>query len=481
MAVPEKRIKLAHQLTLSHSQLLQLSMDEKSRPHFLSKSSVLQRLDSCISCESDVTVENEILELPVKRGREESQTFEIEAKYAESDGESVVDEEEEIFTPTGILLINDPGNLFYSLQTFSRSSSYFILLRWGSCGSLGRKAIKGPYHSLARLNLEIQGLTTEKLDSGYVDTRYKGWWKGPVHTRGMDRKVQSLVSLLTSPQLRENTLKELGYARNSKLLASITDQDIFKAYEVLQEIESAILRNNNQEIRSLTQEFYSLIPHKEPYDQDGDTQIDHCGKLRTQTSLLRTLHSLKLRTSQKEMREKIRRLDSGSKVYEELKSSFESTQEGGLMYRAEVEEIFEVGTDVSMQTETALWYGAKTCHWGSILTSGLNIYPHTPETACPSGIGAYLFDTTARAVVNCAPTRKNSIGFIGLCSVQNPETPHTGRFQPSNYRQIQGLQVPIGPLLCTAASTSPLLFTEYVLPPASVQVKYLFQVRFIFA
>ena len=483
MSVPYKRAKLEPQLTLSHSELLQLSLDEKSRSQQLLRSSFLLRLNSC---DSEITVENESLEVPLKRKREEKEgkCGEISGKDAESEGEY-----EEEFAPVGVLLISEAGDQFYSMQSYSRSSAFYILLRSGRCGLPGLRAIKGPYRSVVDLNLELSSLRQAKLEAGYVDTRYRGWWKGPVQTRSQDKKVEALSRLLTSEQVRKFALKEVGYGVKRKKFEELTEEEIEQGYKTLKELETAIRNKDYEEIRRLTEVFYTIIPHKQAYDQDGDTQIDHTGKLRSQTALLNTLHSLKHTPSPAHIADKLQQLDKGSQLYEHLTAAFNTTMENCLMYAAQVEEIYAIREEFPLQTEEAegLWYGTKISNWGRTLEYGVQTYGNAPETAFESGTGAYLSDAAARATANCCPTRSNSIGFVALCGVSLPtspqlQSPHSaGRFQPSQFRLIQALRVPIGPLAPSGPINSPLLFNQYVFSEASqVQIKYLFQLRFRF-
>lgn len=483
MSAPYKRAKLEPQLTLSHSELLRFSVDEKSRSQQVLRSSFLLRMNSC---ESEITVENESLEVPLKRKREEKEgkCGEIDGKDVESEGEY-----EEEFAPVGILLINDAGDQFYSMQSYSRSSTFYILLRSGRCGLPGLRAIKGPYRNVAGLNLELASLRQAKLEAGYVDTRYRGWWKGPVQTRSQDRKVEALSRLLTSEQVRKFALKEVGYGVKRKKFEELKEEEIEQGYKTLKELEVAIRNNEYEEIRRLTEVFYTIIPHKQAYDQDGDTQIDHTGKLRTQTAFLSTLHSLKHTASPTHIADKLQRLDKGSQLYEDLTAAFSSTHEKSLMYAAQVEEIYAIREELPMQTEEleGLWYGTKISNWGRTLESGVQTYGNAPKTAFESGAGAYLSDVAARATANCCPTRTNSIGFVALCGVSLPnspqlQSPHSpGRFQPSQSRLIEALRVPIGPVYPSGPFDSQLLFNQYVFSDASqVQVKYLFQLRFSF-
>ena len=487
MAAPYKRAKLEPQLTLSHSELMQCSGEEKAQQAL--RASFLLRLNSIQSCESEATVENESLEIPLKRKREEpaAKDPEIALKCTESEKES-----DEIsapaFVPTGTLLINAYGALFYSLQTYTHSSAFYLLLRSGPCGSPGLKAIKGPFHSLARLDQEIACLCQAKVEAGYVDTRFRGWWKGPVRTRSEHRKGEALGRLLGSERLRGLALREVGFARKKKQFEQLGLEDIEKGYGILRQIEAAIRENQQEEIRRLTKRFYAVIPHKQAYDQDGDTQIDHLGKLRTQTALLNTLNALKRTPSPANIAPKLAPLDHGSQLYADLKSAFTSTHSHPLMYSAEVEAIFEIGSETAVDEEMqGLWYGAKTCSWGSVLDSGVHTCASAPQSVFESGAGAYLFDVAGRAAAACCPTRNNTIGFVALCAVPRPETSQLpsqrspGRFQPSHCSLIEGVQVPWGPLCPSNSPASALLFNQYVFTAAAqVHLKYLFQIRFRF-
>ena len=149
------------------------------------------------------------------------------------------------------------------------------------------KTVKGDY-----TELEI------KYDEGDDKPKDDGKPKKPLKTgtSKLDPSVQGLMNLIFDTNIMNTTMKEIGYDAKKMPLGKLGDSTIKEAYKVLSGLSTAIKQKKHDDIKSLSSQFYSLIPHDFGFQKMINFILDTEEKVKQKLDMLAAISDMKITT-----------------------------------------------------------------------------------------------------------------------------------------------------------------------------------------
>eukprot|EP01099_Mayorella_cantabrigiensis_P002446 TRINITY_DN2071_c0_g1_i1.p1 TRINITY_DN2071_c0_g1~~TRINITY_DN2071_c0_g1_i1.p1 ORF type:complete len:669 (+),score=180.31 TRINITY_DN2071_c0_g1_i1:1060-3066(+) len=367
-------------------------------------------------------------------------------------------------------------NSFYGLQILERDEgkkgkdgkAFQLFRKWGRVGtSIGGNKLE-PYDSrhsaiamFSKLYLEKTGnewssragapkqpgkfypieidygeeLDLESLKTKMASSRSK------LHPR-----VQNIVTLIFDIKLMEQSLVEMEIDLKKMPLGKLSKRHIQNGYEALKDIESVLAddsmdeRKRKNELLSLTNKFYTLIPHD---FGTGDLKlIDTKEALKDKMKLMEALIDIEIATSilktsggdgvagesiidsnYRKLKTRLRGLKQDSEQYK-LFEQYVKNQAGS--FKLDVVDILEVnreGEDQRFETKKhlgnrmLLWHGSRLTNYVGILSQGLRIAPpEAPKSGYRFGKGVYFADLCEKSAHYCRAAGSEFI-LMMLCEV----------------------------------------------------------------
>lgn len=203
------------------------------------------------------------------------------------------------------------NNKFYIIQILQneKTNAIFVWNRWGRVGVPGQNALKGPFlkdGAIREFNSKHHEKTVKgdyiELDIKYDDDgddKKKDDGKKKVLKTGtskLDKNVQDLLNLIFDTNIMNNTMKEIGYDAKKMPLGKLGESTIKEAYKVLNSLSGAIKKKDHQQIKSLSGQFYSLIPHDFGFQKMINFILDTEEKVKQKLDMLAAISDMKITT-----------------------------------------------------------------------------------------------------------------------------------------------------------------------------------------
>jgi poly [ADP-ribose] polymerase len=177
------------------------------------------------------------------------------------------------------------ANKFYIMQLIHTSGSeYFLYTRWGRIGEVGRptyntysnlstsiSAFEKQFKSKTGNAWQANGNFTKKPGKYYMtevtyETNDPAALVPPVQTAqpisALDDRIQHLLGLISDVETMNRSLVELNIDPKKMPLGKISNEQLDKARELLQEIRNCVgTPNKNDKIVELSSEFYTYVPY----------------------------------------------------------------------------------------------------------------------------------------------------------------------------------------------------------------------------
>lgn len=96
----------------------------------------------------------------------------------------------------------------------------------------------------------------------------------------MDAGLQKLISLIFDVNIMNNTMKEIGYDAKRMPLGKLGESTIKEAYTVLTKLTKAVKDKDKDACKSLSSEFYTLIPHDFGFQKMANFILDNEEKVK---------------------------------------------------------------------------------------------------------------------------------------------------------------------------------------------------------
>ncbi|KAN0012022.1 hypothetical protein ACTFIU_000243 [Dictyostelium citrinum] len=312
--------------------------------------------------------------------------------------------------------------------------------------------------------------------------------------------VQSLVNTLFDSELMKKSLASLQFDVQKMPLGKLSQNQINKAYEVLNRIQELLetiekqsplqplsptaQHNIKSEIIVESSKFYTYIPHRfegglmsKIPPIDNKEFLVKCIRLVDTLSEIEVVNQLKrLSTSTcgnstddnyNLLKADIKPLEKDTLLFRNIEEFALSTVDPTLGYSIDVLDIFKVDkigdNDQFSQWESnsnrmLLFHGSRIQSWCSILPNGLKIAsPLSPKSGYRLGKGVYLADCISLSGLYTGATKENPTAIIAICDValgnsaalyhdtymEEPQTGYQstkafGKRQPALYDQLNG-------------------------------------------
>ena len=282
----------------------------------------------------------------------------------------------------------------------------------------------------------------------------------------LENKVKKLVELIFNRTTMISQMEKMNYDVKKMPLGKLKKSTLDKGYAALKKIEVA-LKSSSGDLKQLSNEFYTLIPHN--YGMKTPPVINSTHLLKEKLQMLETLTDIeianKLESESEEKQEpmhptdaryrtlktNIKLLDNKSnkfKIIEKfVKTTHATTHDKYSLKVVDVfeierenerkkfvkhcEELFEGDDEKKAETNTQLlWHGSRVSNYVGILSQGLRIAPpEAPSTGYMFGKGLYFADMVSKSANYCHVDFKKKktadeddentdhIGLLLLCEV----------------------------------------------------------------
>jgi len=354
--------------------------------------------------------------------------------------------------------------------------------------------------------------------------------------------VLNMMKLIFSKQLQNDVAKSFDYDLSSPLGALHSSQ-VNKGYTILCKINELLVearsgRQNPQKYASLTNKYYTVIPHS--FGGRLPPVINNAKRLHREIELVEALKQMAItnRILKKRKRRKnpidvhyealrchISPLSRNLSEYAQIEQALQGTHaETHNRYSLEVKGIFQVDRANSKFRHLPfreafggspdgncklLWHGSRLSNFVGILSQGLRIAPpEAPTTGYMFGKGIYFADCSSKAANYVHATESNPYGMLILCEVAlgnlyrvnkakfmevPPDGHHSthgvGKTVPKkgdeHVADVDGYELALGPLVPNddreVQDNGSLLYNEYIVYDiGQVRIKYVVLCRYDF-
>ncbi|ETI37202.1 hypothetical protein F441_16613 [Phytophthora nicotianae CJ01A1] len=298
----------------------------------------------------------------------------------------------------------------------------------------------------------------------------------------LSQEVQNIVQLICDPEVVTREMASLNVDLKRFPLGKLSKAQISQGYEILQRLSAALeeigqlskgeaaakttkagaksrrkarakakgptaattrsLSALQAELKSLSSEFYSLIPHD--FGRSLPPVIGTLADLKLKLELLEVLSNLEISQM---LQKKEAKKTSGTAIhpldmhYNMLNTSMEPLEKSGQEYtiiekfiqkthggsKLNVNTILKIARpdeeahkDVlgSLDNHMLLWHGSRLSNFVGILSQGLRIAPpEAPKNGYQFGKGLYFADALAKSASYCCTTTKNPTAVLLLADV----------------------------------------------------------------
>lgn len=198
--------------------------------------------------------------------------------------------------------LKDNKNKFYVAQALEDTNGQtYLWTRFGRVGITGvsNKELVSSSDLAAK---EFLKKMKEKLRKGYNEIKMSLGKSSapppvvadpndgaPVAPSKLDTNVQDFITLIFNKKLMEASVVKNGYDVKKMPLGELSKETVEKGYKLLQAIENVLNKKSNEDLITLTGQFYTNIPHCFGMQKMINFLIDTDDKLKDKMDLLRNL------------------------------------------------------------------------------------------------------------------------------------------------------------------------------------------------
>lgn len=270
----------------------------------------------------------------------------------------------------------------------------------------------------------------------------------------LDPAVQGLMQLIFNQQFFAATMSDMNYDDKKMPLGKLSQATILRGFGVLKSL-STIIENPgaapaSPSVDSLSDMFYSIIPHVFGNRTVRPPVINNMAMVKQEIELLETLADMKnasdimkpeidelnrLHPLDRQFRglhmDEMTPLDPKGNEYQLLQSYLNTTRGQTHVANYNVETIFRIERhgeqgrfDDSVfagpaQDRRLLWHGSRATNFGGILSQGLRIAPpEAPASGYMFGKGVYLADMSSKSANYCRAHISGGTALLLLCEAE---------------------------------------------------------------
>ncbi|XP_051996539.1 protein mono-ADP-ribosyltransferase PARP3-like [Xyrauchen texanus] len=365
--------------------------------------------------------------------------------------------------------IGHNNNKFYVIQVLVSGGRYYCWTRWGRVGESGQNNLAGPSHVDAAIKcfekkfkdktknnwsdrenfvshsgkytlIEVDGdqdaeVKVDTVDSGDVKVKNVQHVVLPCK---LDEATQRLIRFIFDNDMFKEAMTSMNLDIKKMPLGKLSKQQIAKGFEVLEEIEAAIKRGEQNKLEDLTNKFFTIIPHN--FGRNRPPVISDDSVLQRKKEMLLVLADIEVAQSLKAESEKAKEemedtvphpvdqnyqslkcnltlLDKKSKVFKIIEKYLNATGQKGIS----IVDVWQVDRDTeaerfsennALENRKLLWHGTNVAVVAAILKRGLRIMPHSGGRV---GRGIYFASENIKSAGYVCPS--NNIGIMFLNEV----------------------------------------------------------------
>ncbi|KAG0607487.1 hypothetical protein M758_8G032700 [Ceratodon purpureus] len=387
--------------------------------------------------------------------------------------------------------LGDNNNKFYVIQVLESdgamangSRSYYCFSRWGRVGVKGQQNLAGPFpyaeaavsefmskfyaktknswtnrhnfvaypkcYTWIEMDYEEDKPTDQDQDQDIKQKELES--KKPIELKPskLEPRVKEFIDLICNINMMNQMMMEIGYDARKMPLGKLSKSTIKKGYEVLKRLaevlddKSASSSKKKDQLKQLSSEFYTVIPHDFGFKHMLNFIIDTPQKLKEKLQMVEALGEIELATKilsndihmdddpaythYKRLNCDFEPLDTTSSEFELVKEYMEKTHgETHSGYTLELLNAFKLQRDGELErfkpfektpNRMLLWHGSRLTNWTGILSQGLRIAPpEAPVTGYMFGKGVYFADMVSKSANYCCTHAGDPVGVLLLSEV----------------------------------------------------------------
>ncbi|KAJ3052158.1 hypothetical protein HK097_006804 [Rhizophlyctis rosea] len=302
-------------------------------------------------------------------------------------------------------------------------------------------------------------------------TKKEPFTSAETETCTLSPEIQSLLSLIFSKTVMQNTLASLKYDSNKLPLGKLSKNTIRKGFTALKALAEVIEDPKKAQeehgadylsvLKSLTSQYYTVIPHV--FGRTQPPVINNVEMVKMEVELIESLGDMEIATELMEAAitkededggkkphpldqqyaglnlEEMTLVDPKSTEYKHLSLYLQKTHGPTHTTPLEIEQIFRItrlkeeerysagrfdAFEEERDDRRLLWHASRVSNFGGILSQGLRIAPpEAPVTGYDYGKGVYFADMVSKSCGYCCHGLSNNTGLLLLCEVQlgNPQ------------------------------------------------------------
>ncbi|KAL5289012.1 PARP1.2 family protein [Megaselia abdita] len=432
------------------------------------------------------------------------------------------------------LLVSEAGNRFWVFRSWGRigttiggdkTESFFTIEKAKANFELVYLEKTGNSWELRHTFVKVPGLL-HPIDIDY-DKNVSINWDDSKVTSNLPKATQELIKLIFNIDNIKKAMLEFDLDMEKMPLGKLSQDQIKKAFLVLQELTN-LIKNKSTQSRYIdaSNRFFTLIPHNFGMSQppilkdlcqvqeliemlDALMQIECAYKLMENGFQKGNENPLDLHY--KMLNSKIVPIEHGSKDFRMVQTYVRNTHgETHTLYKLEVQEVFKVTKDSHkekyknyLHNKRLIWHGSRVTNFAGILSQGLRIAPpEAPSTGYMFGKGVYFADMVSKSAQYCSTSRRDNVGLLLLSEVALgnmleltksefieplPDDKHSvfgkGKTSPDIFgwhiRDSDGVIIPYGRPVKNDSLQSDLLYNEYIVYDESqIDTQYLVKMKF---
>jgi poly [ADP-ribose] polymerase len=447
------------------------------------------------------------------------------------------------------------NNKFYIIQLLENDSDNSLILftRWGRVGVPGqqeakdvdsssgpklfmkkyRDKTKGGYQEIFidyEAEVKKEDMPKEKKNDGKKKKKYKN---------DLNEDVMDLIRLIYNKKMISDDLHEIGYDSQKMPLGKLSPVTLTNGLNILKQIESELKskKPNKDNLKKLSSDFYTQIPHNFGFQKMSNFIIDTTEKVKEKIDMISILSDMKitlkilenveedqeefenqeekqLNDYYKQLNCDIRSIEEDEEIYSTLekyltakidKKSNDSCYYGrsnrlSLVKAYELNRHGEKQKFKDLGNKKLLWHGSRMTNFVGILSQGLRIAPpEAPSSGYLYGKGVYFADMSLKSSYYCYPVNNIALILLGEVSLgkedqrnncdcclpktlkKNTDSVHAlGRLVPSKGEYIdKDLFVPNGEVKVDNTISAFSDFSEYIVYNVDqVRLRYLLKIRY---
>jgi hypothetical protein len=462
-------------------------------------------------------------------------------------------------------------NSFYILQLIehdtSKTGKFTVFRKWGRLGEDGIGGTKSTdYPSVEPAVREFQKVFLDKTGNDWT-TRKSSFKKmfgkfmpieidysanndgsasSQLNTAGytgtLPKATQDFVSLIFDIKAMTAAMQEMEIDTQKMPLGKLSKETIREGFAALKELQQIVEGKHKEtdeftpaqrtRLVSLTNKFYTFIPHVMPVGAASRGLLDSLELIKTKVELLTQLQDLEIASKMissasgdsdgatqhpidkhyQSLKADMSLLDSKSEEFRRLDAYLQNTHGSThTTYSLELLDAWAVERDGEAArfepfkddpNRMLLWHGSRLTNWGGIISQGLRIAPpEAPSTGYMFGKGVYFADMSSKSANYCFTTSEKTAGVLMLCEValgqqyklkraefvdglKKPflSTFGMGKNHPNPkeaFHEDSGCVIPMGHGEPSGINDTTLLYNEFIVyNVAQIKTRYVLRVNF---